>query len=466
MISNSIKVFLLILLVILIVYLYKKFVPIVKIGLGYAAKTACSGVFIANRTLKSIQQNEIANSAASISKISINKQQKSATAKFLWLQRKAIYREGLGATLISEAAESTLKNITRITNTESEQRTILMSKDIKNYTNEASNFNCQLLKQAFTYAFDEPQKDNPRNTRAAIIVYKGNIIKEQYANGFNENTPLRGWSLTKSVMHALVGILVKQQKLDINAPIAIPQWKSNPSDERNKITLNHLLQMNSGLDFIEKYSIFSTVNTMLWLKADASKFAAAQKLLHQPGTHWNYSSGNTNIISKIIRDQFPNYQDYLNFPYQYLFEPLGMHSAQMEADASGTYVGSSFMYATARDWTKFGLLYLNNGIHKCKQILTEDWVAYASKRNKVSNHGTYAAHFWKNAIEPTPDMESNKYWPGLPDDMFYANGYEGQNIVIIPSKETVIVRLGQTKDRHNWDVGKFVELVLKALPAS
>jgi len=221
--------------------------------------------------------------------------------------------------------------------------------------------------------------------------------------------------------------------------------------------------MNSGLYFKEEYSITSSVNEMLWLSANCAQYAIEQKLAHKPGTFWSYSSGTTNIISYIIKTKFKSVEAYLQFPYKQLFEPLGMHSAVLETDVSNTYTGSSFMYATGRDWAKFGLLYLQDGIWQGQRILPDGWVAYSSKRTEVSQYGAYAAHFWKNATEPTTDFESNQYWPNLPDDMYYASGYEGQNIVIIPSKELVIVRLGQTRDRKNWDMGLFVEEILKGL---
>lgn len=452
---------LLFLLLLLIIVGFAKLVPMIKVGTGYAAKTTCSAVFVSGRSLESVQQNEIANSGASIVKVNINTEEKTATGKFLWIKRKAIYREGLGCTLISKVDEADLRKTTR----QQKSKRQISTPSLPKMDDEinVSNINKQQLNKAFAYAFDEPDTSKPRNTRAALVLFNGLIIKEQYKKGFDKNTPLLGWSMTKSVINALAGILVKQGKLSLHEPLNLPEWNKKSSDERASITLNHLLQMNSGLHFEEEYDKISTVNNMLWLKPNAAEIAIDQKSAHQPGTFWYYSSGTTNIITQLIKNQFDNEQDYLNFPYTALFEPLGMTSTQLETDASNNYVGSSFMYATLRDWAKFGQLYLTDGIVDRKRILPNDWVKYSAERNPASDHGVYAAHFWKNATESTPDMESNRYWPSLPDDLFYASGFEGQNIMIIPSKKVVIVRLGQTQDRNNWDIGYFTEQVLLAL---
>ena len=449
------------LLLLVVVVAYIKLVPMLKVGTGYAAKTTCSAVFVSGRSLESVQQAEMTNSSASIVKVNINEEEKSATGQFLWIKRKAIYREGLGCTLISKADEAELRKTTRRKKNSSRMAVASLSKIEEDI--HVSNINKQQLDKAFAYAFDEPDMGNPRNTRAALVLFNGLIIKEQYKKGFDENTPLLGWSMTKSVTNALAGILVKQGKLSLHEPINLPEWHKNSADKRAKITLHHLLQMNSGLHFEEEYDKISTVNNMLWLKPNAAEIAINQNLKYEPGTFWYYSSGTTNIITQFIKNQFDNEQDYLNFPYTALFEPLGMTSVQLETDASNNYVGSSFMYATLRDWAKFGQLYLNDGIVDRKRLLPNDWVKYSAERNPVSDHGVYAAHFWKNATEPTPDMESNRYWPSLPDDLFYASGFEGQHMMIIPSKKIVIVRLGQTQDRYNWDIGYFTEEVLKAL---
>lgn len=451
--------FIFIVILIVGILFYFKVFPVLNIGLGYAAKTTCSSVFVSGRKLDSVINEDIKNSATSFATVSVNENNKSATASFLGLKRKAIYRDGVGCTLVAKnnfddsIALPPIKKIKKLHDD-------FWQIEKPAYDSLFATINFEQLNKAFNYAFEEKNTDSPRNTRAALVVHKGKLLKEQYAKDFTAKTPLLGWSMTKSVINALCGILVKEGKMALKEPTNFTEWAD---DHRTQITLNHLLQMNSGLYFKEDYSIASSVNEMLWLNGNCAKYAINQKLAHQPGTFWNYASGTSNIISYLIKTKFDSEQAYLEFPHKKLFEPLGMSSAILEVDNNNTYIGSSFMYATGRDWAKFGMLYLQNGFWNGEQILPGGWVKYSSKRNEVSEYGTYAAHFWKNATEPTTDLENKKYWPNLPDDMYYASGYEGQNLVIIPSKELVIVRLGQTQKRKSWDMGLFVGEILKAL---
>ena len=318
------------------------------------------------------------------------------------------------------------------------------------------------IEEAFDYAFDEPYPDNPRYTRAALVVYQGKIIKEQYADGFHDQMPLLGWSMTKSITNAMVGLRVLDGILDINDP-DVPIWHQDPDDPRADIRLTDLMHMSSGLDFAEDYSRPSDVNKMLWTKSSAAATASKAQLKHPVNTKWYYSSGTTNIISEIVRRSFQIDLDYQLFPYQRLFDPLGMSTAIIEMDASGTFVGSSLMYASARDWAKFGLLYLNDGTWDGQRILPKGWVEYSSTRTPVLKEGLYSAQFWNNAYSEPAGTTMNRHWPDIPMETYYASGFEGQQVVIIPSLDMVIVRLGCTSDRTNWDVEKFLTLIVKGV---
>jgi CubicO group peptidase (beta-lactamase class C family) len=177
---------------------------------------------------------------------------------------------------------------------------------------------------------------------------------------------------------------------------------------------------------------------------------------------WSYSSGTSNILSNIIRAKFRGNQiDYFNFPRRALFDKIGMQSAVIEPDPSGTFVGSSFSYATARDWARFGLFYLNDGVWEGERILPEGWVKYTSTPTPKAPQGQYGAHFWLNAGED--EKGKNRRWPDLPKDFYYASGFEGQSVVIIPSYNMVIVRLGNTQKREAWDVGVLIKDVLESV---
>jgi CubicO group peptidase (beta-lactamase class C family) len=192
--------------------------------------------------------------------------------------------------------------------------------------------------------------------------------------------------------------------------------------------------MNSGLEWEEDYTKISDVTKMLYLESDMTKSQIDKKLVGKPNETWNYSSGTTNLLTGIIRQKFKTHQDYLNFWYSDLIDKIGMHSMLVETDLAGNYIASSYGWATARDWAKFGLLYLNKGNWNGEQLISEDWVNYTTKSTNTSQ-GVYGAQFWLNAGGHLPDV---------PKDLFFADGYQGQRVFIIPSKELVVVRMGVT----------------------
>ena len=204
------------------------------------------------------------------------------------------------------------------------------------------------------------------------------------------------------------------------------------NDERHVITLNNLLQMNSGLEWDENYGSISDVNKMLFLSPDMTRAQLEKPLIGKPNETWNYSSGTTNLLSGILREQFSSHQAYLDFPYQELIDKIGMHSMLIEADYEGNYVGSSYGWATARDWAKFGLLYLHKGDWNGTRIFDETWVDYAVTPTNTSE-GRYGAQVWLNA---------GGFLPDVPKDVYSFNGFQGQRVYMIPSKDLVVVRLG------------------------
>jgi hypothetical protein len=317
------------------------------------------------------------------------------------------------------------------------------------------------LREAVSDAFNEKDRARPKRTRAVVIVYRGRIIAEKYAEGFSKDTPLLGWSMTKSVVNALVGILARQGKLSLDSKALIPEW-SGAGDPRGQINLDQMLRMCSGLGFIENYSDpLSDVVFMLLGTGDAAGYAANKPLEIEPGSQWQYSSATTNIISRILRDvRHEAGDDYFRFPQRHLFSPVGMRSAVMEPDASGTFVGSSFMYATARDWARFGLLYLQDGIWEGKRVLPEGWVQYSIQVTPQAPDGRYGAHFWLKIPRPFRSPESN---PTLPAGMYHAIGHEGQIVTVVPSHQLVIVRLGLSRLDGSWNHEAFVADILSAI---
>jgi CubicO group peptidase (beta-lactamase class C family) len=382
----------------------------------------------------------------------------SVTGSILgFAKRKAIYRKGLGATLVSELDEQNIRSqhmnlpAKPMVNTD----TIPWPLGDKLTGSFPSAIDRGKLQSAIQAVFEEEDTILPVRTRAVVVLYNGQLIAERYADGFTAKTKLTGWSMTKSVTGALIGILVKQGKLSVETPAAVPEWR-NANDPRRSISLTSLLQQRSGLDFVENYSRSSDATRMLFEKADMGGYTASRPLKAKAGSVFYYSSGNSNILSRIIRQTLGD-SSYYSFPYQQLFYKLGMYSAVLEPDPSGTFVGSSYMYATARDWARFGLLYLNDGVYNNERILPEGWVAKSTRPASADRQG-YGYQIWLNTGGDT----LIKKYAAAPADMFYADGFESQLIFVIPSKKMVVVRLGLTQ-HNNFNANKFLQDVLSAI---
>ena len=311
----------------------------------------------------------------------------------------------------------------------------------------------QALNRALDRAFEENDPLLPKRTRAVVVVQDGWVIAERYAKGIQPDMPLIGWSMSKSITHALIGRAIHTGLLDPDKPPKVPEW-SDPQDPRQKISLDQLLRMNSGLAFEESTgALNSDLVRMLTQEADMAGFAASKSLSKKPGKKWNYSSGTTNILSRILRHAIDDDQHYWSFPSQALFGPLGMTTAVLESDNSGTLVGSSLAWASGRDWARFGQLYLDQGSWNGKQLLPANWVQQARTASRGSKQA-YGAHWWLSRRKSRPD---------LPKDSFSAEGYQGQLLLVAPSQRAVIVRLGQTPKKPGFDANAFGADVLSAL---
>ncbi|MGA1789909.1 MAG: serine hydrolase domain-containing protein [bacterium] len=439
------------------------------IGTAYKAKLLCSGVFISGRTPDSLSNRDLLVDDLSVLRLihaDVDYNERSVTASLFGLcKRKAIFREGLGSTLVIDSSEDQIrqqKNPFQGVDQKAFKKQTHPSDWLQSAVELPAEIDSVKFGKVIEDAFSEPDPKRVRRTRAVVVVYKGQIIAERYAEGFSSDTPLLGWSMTKSVINALVGILVMQGKLSLEDQDLLPEWRKTEAPGR-EITMDQLLRMKSGLRFSEDYSNpFRDAIFMLLGTGDSAAYAASKPPEAKPGSRWVYSSGTTNIISRIIRDTFDGKEsEYLSFPRRALFGPIGMHSAVIEPDASGTFVGSSFMYATARDWARFGLLYLQDGIWKGERILPEGWVQYSTSPTPESQDGCYGAHFWLKV--PDSFRGDSSPAPSLPQDMFMAAGHEGQFITIIPSRDLVVVRLGLSRLPESWDHEGFISQILGAI---
>ena len=413
---------------------------------GFSAKSVASCRFLDNRDLKSIEKQDNDIDLIDLAKNKINDAEKFATASvYGFKERKAIYREGLGATLIDDDFDETKAY-------EIPKRTAFINNldypfgNLEPKNTVFENVNYPQLNAAVNSAFDN-KNENIKRTRSVLILYKGKLLTEKYAAGFNKNSKLLGWSMTKSLTATMFGILQKQSKFDINKPAPIAEWKN---DKRAKITTNDLLHMNSGLEWEENYGTISDVTKMLFLEKDMGAVQLKKEQLFAPNTHWNYSSGTTNLLSKILRMQFQTHQEYLDFWYSELIDKIGMNSMIVETDMTGNFVGSSYGWATTRDWARFGQLYLNNGLWNDEQIFDPNWAKYVATPTPTSN-GIYGAHFWLN---------NGQNYPDVPKDMYHCSGYQGQMVYIIPSANIVVVRMGLSED---FDFNRLLKDILASI---
>jgi CubicO group peptidase (beta-lactamase class C family) len=314
------------------------------------------------------------------------------------------------------------------------------------------------LKAALDHAFEEPAAPPFRKTKAVVVVHEGTVIAERYADGIGVDTRLLGFSLTKSVINALIGILTQQGGTSPSLPAPVPEWRG-ADDPRHEIEVEHLLRMTTGLALDETNSGFDPSSQMVYLQDDMAGFAATAALIAAPGTRWAYSSPSTQLLARIIRDITGGPEQALAFAWRELFNPLGMRSVTLEFDGAGTLQGSSYMLASARDWARFGLLYLNDGVIGGRRILHEDWVDFSAAATLDTDYG---AGFWTNRSEH--QHAKGRVRLGIPRDAFFASGDLGQRIVIMPSQRLVIVRLGDSVDPTGdiRGLGRLVKEVIDA----
>jgi len=314
------------------------------------------------------------------------------------------------------------------------------------------------LKAALDHAFEEPATPPFRKTKAVVVVHDGKVIAERYADGIGAETPLLGFSMTKSVVNALLGILTQQGRISPSQPAPVPEWRG-ATDPRREIEVENLLRMTTGLALDETNSGFDPASQMLYLNDDMAGFAAKAALLAPPGKRWAYSSPTTLLLARIIRDITGGPEQALAFAWRELFNPLGMRNVTLEFDGAGTLQGSTYMLASARDWARFGLLYLNDGVIGGRRILHEDWVDFSAAATLDTDYG---AGFWTNRSEH--ENAKGRVRLGIPRDAFYASGDLGQRIVILPSQHLVIVRLGDSVDSTGdiRGLGRLVKEVIAA----
>jgi CubicO group peptidase (beta-lactamase class C family) len=414
---------------------------------GFAAKSVCSCTFEAGRDLESIESGDNDIDPVYYAKNVIDYENKSVSSTvFVLKKRTAVFKEGTGCVLLPQNVSSVISYIPK--RSDSIIRRPYPYGHLPPKDTLFHNIDYNRLNNAIS-AFFDTKDEKIHRTRAVVVLYKGHIVAEKYAPGFDVNTKLLGWSMTKSITNAILGVMKHKGMITLDQSNLFDAWHQ---DNRSAITLNNLLQMNSGLEWVEDYNTLSDVTNMLFMEEDMTTIQLQKKLSGTPGNSWNYSSGTSNLLSGFIRDQFDSHEAYIDFWFSELIDKIGMSSMIIETDSRGNFVGSSYGWATARDWAKFGLLFLNEGKWNGNVLFDTDWTSYSATPT-IGSNGSYGAHFWLNA---------GGVYPNVPSDLFSCNGYQGQHVFIIPSEDLVVVRMGLT-EFPVFDIDSFLKGIIQSI---
>jgi CubicO group peptidase (beta-lactamase class C family) len=430
---------------------------LLRVGANYSAKIVCSNVFLAGRDPEAVLRIDVQAPGISLLKamrVSVDREQKLVRAGFLGFigNGMAQYHEGKGCTVLPDGKfdSSPAEDPVHAVRQANPPRTFSIPSATDTWPEGAHVLTNSAIDQILTDA----NLAGP-GVRAIVVVDHGHIVGERYATGFRPSMPLLGWSMTKTVMAGVIGILIKDGKLTLDQA---GFW--NGSDGRERIQLKDLLAMSSGLQWNEAYGAVSDVTRMLYLQPDMAKFAGAAPLAHPPGEVWVYSSGTAVFLSHIAQAAVG--EDLAAFIDARLFKPIGMTSATIEPDEHGTLVGSSYMYATARDWARYGQFLLQDGTWGGQDLLPAGYVAMMAEPVAASKgqYGKGQTWLW-GSDAATPGVNPDTAF-GIPPDTFWMSGHDGQNIAIIKSRQLVIVRLGLTPYDTGYSPQPLVKAILEA----
>jgi CubicO group peptidase (beta-lactamase class C family) len=428
---------------------------LIRVGAGYSAKIVCSSVFIGGRDAHEVLQEDVQSPGhplLRLMRVSVDREARVVRAGLFGFAGGglAVWREGTGCASVPDG------DLARAAAHGAPAASAAAPRAGPWPEGDA----VEAAAPALAVLLADESLAGP-GMRALLVLHRGRIVAERYGDGFSAATPLLGWSMAKTVTAALVGTLVRDGRLDIARDGLFPAWAG---DARRGIATTHLLSMSSGLSFNESYGSVSDVTRMLYLEPDMAAFARQQPLAQPVGSHFNYASGSSVLLARLWQDAVPG-GAALAWPRQALFGPLGMHSAVMEADARGTYVGSSYMYATARDWARFALLLLQDGQWQGRMLLPADWVAHMRAPSTAAPHDYSQAQMWLHGPRAgTPPGQDPDAGIALPADTVWMNGHDGQAIAIVPSRELAVVRLGLTPSKLQHRPQRLVQALLRTLP--
>ncbi|MGG7519112.1 serine hydrolase domain-containing protein [Allorhizobium undicola] len=420
---------------------------LLRVGTGYAAKIVCSNVFVAGRDPDEVLRVDVqapGNPLLKLLRVSVDRDEGVVTAYMfgLFAPGKAVNRPGMGCASVPDGDVAAAGTISWPG--PQPQTAVASSAPWPNGAGPAE------ADPAIAKLLADPALTGP-NMRATLVIHDGRLVGEAYGPGFGPQTPLIGWSMTKTVTAALVGLRVGQGALALDKDHLFPEWEK---DGRAAIRIRHLMGMESGLSYNEDYGDVSDVTRMLYLQPDQPAFAAAQPLADAPGTRFYYSTGTSVLLAKLVMNSFPDRRQGLTFPAAGLFLPLSMGSAVLEADERGWLSGGSYLYATGRDWAKFAQLLLQDGVWQGHRLLPEGFVQMMWTPTAASGGSYTQGQMWKAGPQEKAGESQ------LPAETVYMRGHDGQTIAIIPSKKLIVLRMGLTPSRLGYKPQPLISAVL------
>lgn len=436
-------------------WLYVAPPELIRVGSGYSAKMVCSNAFLTGRDPQQVLEVDVqapGHWLLRIMRVSVDRAEGTVHAGLFGLfgEGLALHREGQGCATVPDGDLAAARAAPAMP-----QHEPVEVGDGLWPQGEAVE---PLENAALQAALDDPGLTGP-GMRAVVVIRNGRIAGERYGDGFDANTRLLGWSMTKTVTSAIIGTLIRDGRLSLEDRNLFPDW----TGDRGNIAIADMLGMASDLVWNEGYGSVSDVTRMLYLEPDMAGFAEAKPLDRETpdaiGEVFNYSSGTSVMLSRIWQNAFDDPAAALSWPRDALFDPLGMRSAVFEADARGTFVGSSYIYATGRDWARFGQFLMQRGVWNGRSLLPVGYVDWMAEPHPASN-GEYGRGHVRLS-------QPKHYLPGpnadLPADTFHAQGHDGQTVSVIPSEDLVVVRLGLTPNKLGYKPGHLIEAVIEAL---
>lgn len=469
---------------------------------GFAARTACGGVFIAGRPADEVVQHDLHALSVVLRAIDlrIDESRQRVSAALPGVEtRYALFRPGQGCHLLpleevpEVAALEAAVEPRRRTNSLSGADTALRAQDLQPRSRawpQGSGalprdqwphpVDAGMLERAVEQAFSAPAASsvrpgsppgNGRGTRAVLVARDGRLLVERYAEGFDAHTPQLGWSMAKTVLGVLAWSRLQATAVDLRTPVVDlvthvprPQWVGEwRRDQRRLITIDQLLTMYDGLAHPSDHTrLFSELPELLWIEPDAGRFAGERESAHAAGVHWRYASAVTNLLSRVLRDRFAAHGDYLDFPVTGLFEPIGATTAQFEADHAGNLLGSSYLWASPQDWLRLGQVMLDDGRWGDRQVFAPGWLEYARapRRDADGTPSPYGAQVWLTGESHALDCPTEAR---LPADGLVLTGAWGQVMGIFPAQRAVILRLGWKGPNDPASPCDFLADILEAL---